>query len=76
MSQCLLRSKNDMQIVNRSLEPRSSQIFTNYVYKYVLNLWVQSSAQPRNYNLKKFSGMISNAKRRMERYERYNLFNK
>ena len=35
-----------------------------------------SIVQPRNYNLRKLSGLISNAKRRMERYERYNLFNK
>ena len=36
----------------------------------------RSIVQPRNYNLRKLSGIISNAKRRMERSERYNLFNK
>ena len=36
----------------------------------------RSIVQPRNYNLRKLSSIISNAKRRMERYERYNLFNK
>ena len=36
----------------------------------------RSIVQPRNYNLSKLSEIISNAKRRMGRYERYNLFNK
>ena len=36
----------------------------------------RSIVQLENYNLRKLSSIISNAKRRMERYEKYNLFNK
>ena len=53
------------------------------VYKLCLQICIEcmgsvfrSIVQPRNYNLRKLSGIISNAKRRMERYEKYNLFNK
>jgi hypothetical protein len=48
------------------------------VYKFNMSTnmyWMYGSiVQPRNYNWRKLSGIISNAKRRMERYERYNLF--
>jgi hypothetical protein len=58
-------------------------MFTNYnVYKrqkYIyecMDSEFRSIVQATNYNLRKLSGIISNAKRRMEQYVRYNSFNK
>jgi hypothetical protein len=61
-------------------------MFTNYnVYKlqylqmYIYECMDSEFAQlfrHRNYNLRKLSGIISNAKRIIERYVRYNSFNK
>ena len=77
MSQCLSRSENDVQILNRSLEAaKCLQIMSVQICIECMGSVFRSIVQPRKYNLRKLSGIISNAKRRMERYERYNLFNK
>jgi hypothetical protein len=81
ISQCLSRSKNDVQILNRSLDAaKCSQITMSsnaYLWiMYSMALEFRSIVQARYYNLRKLSGIISKAKRRMERYERYNSFNK
>jgi hypothetical protein len=58
---CLSRSKNDAQILNSSLEA------TKCVQCLQCNECIGSEfrliVQPRNYNLRKLSSIISNAKR-------------
>ena len=81
ISQCLSRSKNDVQILNRSLEAAKCLQITmstkeqKYIYE-CMDSEFRAIVQATNYNLRKLSGIISNAKRRMEQYVRYNSFNK
>jgi hypothetical protein len=70
-----LRSKNDVQILNRSFEAAKCLQCLQCINE-CMGSEFRSIVQPRNYNLRKLSGIISNAKRRMELYVRHNSFNK
>jgi hypothetical protein len=63
--------------IARSKQPNvyKLQCLQKYIYE-CMDSEFRSIVQARNYNLRKLSGIISNAKRRMEQYVRYNSFNK